>query len=132
MGIQSRDYYRKSGNSALADWGIYQMTPVVKYLIIVNVIVWVLQTVWTHDSRLSMLDNMRRVDPRLDKFLQEHGDDPEALEKFKRNIRNMPTCSNRTTMTMAGIRIARRRRMCRSGANSTPRKWRGRGKSGAC
>lgn len=84
MGIQSRDYYRKSGNSALADWGIYQMTPVVKYLIIVNVIVWVLQTVWTHDSRLSMLDNMRRVDPRLDKFLQEHGDDPEALEKFKK------------------------------------------------
>ena len=59
MGIQSRDYYRKSGNSALADWGIYQLTPVVKYLIIVNVAVWILQTVWTHDTRLSRLERTR-------------------------------------------------------------------------
>ena len=44
MGIHDRDYYRQSTPfGRLAEWGLYQLTPVVKWLIIANVAVFLLQ-----------------------------------------------------------------------------------------
>src|SRR3954453_7782094 len=43
MGFESRDYFRDgSYTDRLTSWAA-EMTPVVKYLIIVNVVVWLLQ-----------------------------------------------------------------------------------------
>jgi membrane associated rhomboid family serine protease len=47
MGLESRDYYRDGSYTAtLAGWGV-DFTPVVKYLIIANVVVFVLQVLIT-------------------------------------------------------------------------------------
>src|SRR3954449_13600005 len=44
MGLENREYYRDgSYTSRLAGWGIEPFTPVVKYLIIANVIIFLLQ-----------------------------------------------------------------------------------------
>ncbi len=44
MGLESRDYYRDgSYTKSLAGWGLEPLTPVVKYLIVTNVIVFLLQ-----------------------------------------------------------------------------------------
>src|SRR5947207_2652552 len=43
MGLENRDYFRDGSYSeSLADWGV-DFTPVVKYLIIVNVVIFLLQ-----------------------------------------------------------------------------------------
>jgi membrane associated rhomboid family serine protease len=50
MGLESRDYYRDGSYTAtLAGWGI-DFTPVVKYLIITNVIVFLLQIFFTRPA----------------------------------------------------------------------------------
>src|SRR5260370_41738230 len=86
MGIESRDYYRRShSGGAWADWGLYQMTPVVKYLIIANVVVFVLQLVWVREVRLDPLTVLRKQDPELDRTLREKGDDAAALEEAKKD-----------------------------------------------
>src|SRR5690349_7051581 len=86
MGIQNRDYYRRSNSTgSLADWGLYSLTPVVKYIIIANIAVFLLQFVTVHDSNLSALDILRKQDPELDKVLTEKGDDPATLEELKKD-----------------------------------------------
>ena len=53
MGIYSRDYYRNSNASgAWGDWGLYQLTPVVKYLILANIAVFLL----IHTMKLDQLN----------------------------------------------------------------------------
>jgi membrane associated rhomboid family serine protease len=86
MGIESRDYYRRShSGGAWADWGLYQMTPVVKYLIIANVIVFVLQMFVVREVHQSPLDYLRKQDPELDQLLKEKGDDPAGLQEVKKD-----------------------------------------------
>ena len=54
MGLESRDYYRDGSYSAsLAAWGV-DFTPVVKYLIIVNVVVFLLQIFFTRPAPLEL------------------------------------------------------------------------------
>jgi membrane associated rhomboid family serine protease len=51
MGLENRDYFRDgSYTSSLAGWGMEPLTPVVKYLIIVNVAVLLLQIFLTHPA----------------------------------------------------------------------------------
>src|SRR5262249_19164818 len=52
VGLESRDYVRDgSYTSTLAGWGMEPFTPVVKYLIIVNVIVFLLQIFVTRTTQ---------------------------------------------------------------------------------
>lgn len=57
MGLESRDYARDGSYTAsLSSWGM-DLTPVVKYLLIANIVVFLLQMLWT-----------RPVEPRLADF----------------------------------------------------------------
>lgn len=76
MGIYNRDYIRD-----LKPAGGLDAAPVVKYLIIINVVVFVLQVVWVRETRVNPLDFLRRqgidiVDPDFDRLL-----DPEVMEQ---------------------------------------------------
>ena len=73
MGFESRDYSRDGRYTAsLSGWGM-ELTPVVKYLIIVNVIVFVLQLFLTRPAvpRAADLDAIwteeDEADPNLDR-----------------------------------------------------------------
>lgn len=85
MGIESRDYYRKANTSGWrAEWGLYGLTPVVKWVIIINVVVWIAQTLLTYPVRYSPLEFLRKYNPAIDRFVKEHGDSPEAIEALKK------------------------------------------------
>ena len=85
MGIQNRDYYRKANaTGAWADWGLYPMPPVVKWIIIANVVVFVLQMVVTQEIHRSPLEKLRKYYPDLDKFLRENENNPEKMEEYKK------------------------------------------------
>jgi membrane associated rhomboid family serine protease len=71
MGIYNRDYIRE-----LQPEGGLDTAPVVKYLIIANVVVFLLQIFWVREVRLSPLDYLRRqgidaTDPEFDELLKE-------------------------------------------------------------
>lgn len=85
MGIYNRDYYREL-NVARGDgaWGLPGLTPVVKWLILANVAVWLLQIFVVREVRISPLEMMRKYNPQLDKLLAEKEDDPEAMEALKK------------------------------------------------
>jgi membrane associated rhomboid family serine protease len=66
MGLENRDYIRDGSYTAsLADWGV-DFTPVVKYLIIVNVVVFLLQIFITRAVPLNLpgLDGIERDSPK--------------------------------------------------------------------
>lgn len=80
MGIYNRDYIRDHRSSD--SWGF---TEVVKYLVIANVVVFLLQIFVVRTERLTPLESLRRTMPQIDKYLKEHeADDPEALEKLRK------------------------------------------------
>jgi membrane associated rhomboid family serine protease len=82
MGIQSRDYYRKANSGAWADWGLYAMPRVVKWIIIINAVVFVAQ-MYTREAPRASLDSIRKYNPGLDKYLRENANDPEKIEADK-------------------------------------------------
>src|SRR5439155_4260942 len=86
MGVESRDYYRQrnSYDGAWGDWGLYHLTPVVKWIIIVNVVVFVLQLFVVRTDPVAPLDIVRQQDPKIDRFLTEHGTGPAALEELRK------------------------------------------------
>jgi membrane associated rhomboid family serine protease len=81
VGIYNRDYIRELHSNS-GGWGGW--APVVKYIIIANVAVFLLQIVVVRDVK-SPLEQMRNMYPELDRFLTRHendGDDPlDALQK---------------------------------------------------
>jgi membrane associated rhomboid family serine protease len=83
MGIYNRDYYRESRSGGI--WSLETLTPVVKYLIIANVVVFLLQIFVTREVRMTPLDMLRHSDPDLDEWLDraEEGD-REAQEQIKK------------------------------------------------
>jgi membrane associated rhomboid family serine protease len=85
MGIYNRDYYRES-RSASGDWGLDGLTPVVKWLLLANVVVFLLQIFIVREVRTSPLEMMRKFNPDLDRILAEkEKESPEAFEKFKKD-----------------------------------------------
>jgi membrane associated rhomboid family serine protease len=83
MGIYNRDYYRSSRSGG--SWGIDGLTPVVKYLLIANVVVFLLQILVVREVRQTPLEMMREYNPALDKLLTEaEAEGPEAMEKLKK------------------------------------------------
>src|SRR5262245_13385579 len=84
MGVYSRDYFKENARGAWADWGLYSTTPVVKWLIIINVVVF-LAEIPSYQVRFSMLQELRKQHPKLDKLLNEKGDSPESLQQIKKD-----------------------------------------------
>jgi membrane associated rhomboid family serine protease len=85
MGIYNRDYYRESTASHGGNWGLDGLTPVVKYLLIANVAVFLLQIFVVREVQLSPLEMLRKFNPEVDKLLtaKEEGD-PDADKALKK------------------------------------------------
>jgi membrane associated rhomboid family serine protease len=80
MGIYNRDYYRESPPPA-ARLGLDELTPTVKFLLLANIIVFVLQVFLVREVHSSPLEKMRRYMPQIDRLEQEN---PEAFEAWKK------------------------------------------------
>lgn len=83
MGISNRDYYKDTPSSC-GSWGSHGLTPAVKFILIANIAVFLLQLFITRDSKTSQLDIMRRHNPKIDRLVSEAEKDPaarQALEK---------------------------------------------------
>lgn len=87
MGLYNRDYYRELHRaSSRGEWGIPGLTPVVKYIIFANVIVFLLQIFFVREVELSPREMIRRYNPPLDKLLTKtEGEGPEAVEALKKD-----------------------------------------------
>ncbi|MCI0682902.1 MAG: rhomboid family intramembrane serine protease [Gemmataceae bacterium] len=79
MGLDNRDYYR---NTHTGDpWGWEALTPVVKYLILANVAVFLLQIFVVRPETRSPLEVVRKYNRVLDKYLAaKEADDQETME----------------------------------------------------
>src|SRR5690242_7099318 len=66
MGIYNRDYYRDGGARG-ARWSLDGITPVVKYLILANVAVFLPQIFVVRE--ISVRDMLKRYNPEIDKIL---------------------------------------------------------------
>ncbi|HYV37728.1 MAG TPA: rhomboid family intramembrane serine protease, partial [Gemmataceae bacterium] len=73
MGLHDRDYYRETRSGG---FGLDGLTPVLKFLLVANVAVFLLQIFWVREVRVSPLEMIRKYDPELDKLLtrSENGD----------------------------------------------------------
>jgi membrane associated rhomboid family serine protease len=81
--MYNRDWYKANAGGRWSNWGVYGLTPVVKYLIIANVVVFIAQF-WSREVHLTPLEQIRKYDPQLDRLLRERGDDPETLQKLRK------------------------------------------------
>ena len=84
MGLENRDYYRQaSAYRGDGSWGLDYLTPVVKYIILANVAVFLLQIFVVRT--VAPLEWMRKLNPEIDKLLTAKEDqDPDALEALKK------------------------------------------------
>ena len=65
MGFENRDYYRESDyTGAAAGWGSEYITPIVKYLIIANVVVFLLQIFFTRAMTRADYDAQQELIPK--------------------------------------------------------------------
>ena len=110
MGFESRDYSRDGRYTAsLSGWGM-ELTPVVKYLIIVNVIVFVLQLFLTRPAvpRAPDLDAIwtddEESDPDLDHPPEKKAITPEDHQKRERNARKAREAMEQRLTEMPGMR----------------------------
>jgi membrane associated rhomboid family serine protease len=84
MGIYNRDYYRE-WNRGKSSWGIDGLTTVVKYLLLANAVVFLLQILVAREVRMTPLEMLREYNPKLDKLLADtEAEGPEAMEKLKK------------------------------------------------
>lgn len=84
MGMYNRDWYKANASGRWSDWGVYDLTPAIKYIIIANIIFFIAQAVITREVRHSKLDLIRRSYPQIDQLIRENGDDPETIERLKK------------------------------------------------
>jgi membrane associated rhomboid family serine protease len=97
MGLENRDYYRDGSYSAsLAAWGV-DFTPVVKYLIIANVAVFLLQIFFTRPATASDFPGFDGRFPGVPRAVRDQADDEdndgapsrEQMEEAARKAREM-------------------------------------------
>jgi membrane associated rhomboid family serine protease len=88
MGIYNRDYYRDSQPPS-GDWGISGLTPVVKYLLMANIAVFLLQIFVTREVRVTPMEAMRKYNPELYRVWQEAEHDPKFREELKKRYPDM-------------------------------------------
>jgi membrane associated rhomboid family serine protease len=84
LGFYDRDYYRDSKRPG-GEWGLDNLTPAIKYLIIANVVVFLLQLLVVREVHRSPRETLRKFSPEVDKLLaKKEAEGPEALEKFRK------------------------------------------------
>lgn len=84
MGIENRDYIRNAPRYT-GDWGIDGLSPVIKWIIVINVAVFLLQIFWTRPQHVSPRDFLREYNPRVYKQLVEaEAKGPAAVEKLQK------------------------------------------------
>jgi membrane associated rhomboid family serine protease len=101
MGLESRDYFRDgSYTSNLVAWGV-DFTPVVKYLIIVNVVVFLLQIFFTRTVPLDIpkLDTSTRNIPNEDEGPNDRRQRDEAARKAREVMEKMAS-------SLPGMRVS--------------------------
>lgn len=82
MGISNRDFYHTP--SSVGDWGSPGLTPVIKWLLIANIIVFVLQLLIVKDDQSTLLYYMRKADPEIDRLVKEAEKSPEAKKAVEK------------------------------------------------
>ena len=87
MGFESRDYFRDgSYTDSLSGWGV-DFTPVVKYLIIANVVVFLLQILLTRPA-VRQLPDFDEIGPDEEEIAAEHpagkNDETKTVDRQKR------------------------------------------------
>ena len=87
MGIYNRDYYKDmSAGRSGGTFGLDGLSPVVKWIIVANVAVFLLQIFIVREVRLSPLNWLRQNDPDLDQLLEDKDEnDPEVQDKLKKD-----------------------------------------------
>jgi membrane associated rhomboid family serine protease len=102
MGIYNRDYYRESpprGNLVFESF-----TPVVKWLIIANVTVFLGQIFFVRNVPYSPLEAMRKHNPELDKLLADRDNgDAEADKKLKKKYPGIDKLVTQSDEDLAGM-----------------------------
>jgi membrane associated rhomboid family serine protease len=86
MGIHNRDYYRdKRGSGYHGSLGLDALTPVVKFLLFANIVVFLAQIFIVREEKLTPRERIRRYNPALERILAEkEAEGPEAFEAFKK------------------------------------------------
>jgi membrane associated rhomboid family serine protease len=79
MGIYNRDYYRETARKGGGTWSLDGLTPAIKWLLIINVAVFLLQIFVVREVSVSFLEQMRKTNSELDRLLTAKDEgDPEA------------------------------------------------------
>ena len=87
MGFENRDYTREGDyTGTLAGWGIDYVSPVVKWLIIVNVIVWLLQIFLTR--QYTQADWQRHLDSLPPAMREMYDRQAEAAAKLRESAKD--------------------------------------------
>jgi membrane associated rhomboid family serine protease len=96
MGIYDRNYYRELKGPSGGVWGLENLTPVVRYLLLANIAVFLLQIFMVREVRSSPLEMLRKQNPALDKLLTQAEDgDPEALDRLKKDYPELDKLTER-------------------------------------
>src|SRR5262249_40287491 len=67
--------------------GLDGLTPMVKFLLLANIAIFLLQIFVVREVRISPLERLRKYNPALDKMLSEKEKaDPKAVEAFKKKL----------------------------------------------
>ena len=77
MGYQDRDYYQASTRGDRS-WGMDSITPVVKYLIIANVAIYLAQIFVTREPSAEHLAEVRRFEREMQKLFKQEA---EAIDQ---------------------------------------------------
>ena len=110
MGLENRDYFRDGSYTAtLVAWGV-DFTPVVKYLIIANVIVFLLQIFITRAAPFEFpgFDPNQADLPEAadDRIADEHGKGPPDREKMEEAKRKAREIMEKMMNGLPGMRVS--------------------------
>jgi membrane associated rhomboid family serine protease len=85
MGIYNRDYYRETSSKGGGLWSLDGLTPAVKWLLIINIAVFLLQIFVVREVQVSPLEIFRKTNPEVDRLLTARDEgDPEADKTLKK------------------------------------------------
>jgi membrane associated rhomboid family serine protease len=88
MGLHDRDYYRSANaGGGFGAWGLDGLTPVVKWLLVANIGVFLVQIFVVREVRFSPLEMLRKYNPELDKLItRAEGGDQSARDALKKKF----------------------------------------------
>jgi len=90
MGIYDRDYVRNDDSGSA---GLFALMPVTKYLVLANIVVYILQLIIVRDPRPPQRDMMRDLAPAMEKIAQQQQngepvDEAEQQRQIERLVRD--------------------------------------------